>query len=158
MSAVSRALDGAAGALFALAGAATVAMAGLYLWEVVARYALGAPTIWTSDAVGYALSVAVFAALPEVTRRRAHVAVDIVPAALPGRGRVALTRATDAAAGLAAGAAGWIAAGEAWRQLERGVMTNAALPVPRWPITAVIALGLLLAALLLLRDAARGAE
>ena len=158
MTALSRALDAAAGALFVLAGAAMVAMAGLYLWEVVARYALGMPTIWTADAVGYALSVAIFAALPEVTRRRAHVAVDILPAALPGRGRRLLTRATDAAAGLAAGAAGWISAREALRQLERGLMTNAAFPVPRWPITATIAAGLLLAAAILLRDAARGAE
>ena len=156
MSAASRALDAACAALFALAGAALVAMAGLYLWEVVARYGFGAPTIWTSDAVGYALSVAIFAALPEVTRRRAHVAVDILPASLPDRGRALTTRATDAAAALAAGAAGWIAAREALRQLERGLMTNAAIPVPRWPIMAVIAAGLLLAALVLLRDAARG--
>ena len=86
------------------------------------------------------------------------MAVDVLPAALPDRGRLTLTRATDAAAGLAAGAAGWIAAREALRQLERGLMTNAAVPVPRWPITAVIAVGLLLAALVLLRDAARGSE
>ena len=158
MSAPSRALDALASALFALAGAATVAMAGFYLWEVVARYALGRPTIWTADAVGYALAVAVFAALPEVTRRRAHVAVDILPAALPARAQALVVRATDAAAGLAAGAAGAIAAREGWRQLERGLMTNAAVPVPRWPITAMIAAGLILAALILLRDAARGAE
>ncbi|MEM7490257.1 MAG: TRAP transporter small permease [Pseudomonadota bacterium] len=158
MTALSRGLDAVSAALFALAGAALAAMAGLYLWEVVARYALGAPTIWTSDAVGYALSVAIFAALPEVTRRRAHVAVDILPAALPDRGRRVLLRATDAAAGLAAGAAGWIAAREALKQLDRGLMTNAAIPVPRWPITALIAAGLILAALVLLRDAARGAE
>ena len=158
MTAASRALDAVAGALFALAGAAMAAMAGLYLWEVAARYALGAPTIWTADAVGYALAVAIFAALPEVTRRRAHVAVDILPAAMPDRGRRAVTRLTDAAAGLAAGAAGWISSAEALRQLERGLMTNAAVPVPRWPITATIAVGLLLAALILLRDAARGVD
>ena len=157
MTAASRVLDVTARGLFVLAGAASVAMAGFYLWEVVARYALGTPTIWTSDAVGYALAVAVFAALPEVTRRRVHVAVDILPAALPDRPRILVTRATDAAAGLATGAAGWIAMSEAWRQLERGLMTNAAIPVPRWPITAMIALGLLLAALILLRDATRGA-
>ena len=34
-------------------------------------------------------------------------------------------------------------------------MTNAAVPVPRWPITAVIALGLGLAALMLIRQALR---
>ncbi|MEM7488122.1 MAG: TRAP transporter small permease [Pseudomonadota bacterium] len=158
MTALSRGLDAVSAALFALAGAALAAMAGLYLWEVVARYALGAPTIWTSDAVGYALSVAIFAALPEVTRRRAHVAVDILPAALPDRGRRVLIRATDAAAGLAAGTAGWIAAREAFKQFDRGLMTNAAIPVPRWPITALIAAGLILAALVLLRDARRGAE
>ncbi|MGR3434854.1 MAG: hypothetical protein ACU0CO_08220, partial [Shimia sp.] len=60
--------------------------------------------------------------------------------------------------GVATGAAGWIAARETLRQFERGLMTNAAVPVPRWPITAVIATGLILAALILLRDAARGSE
>ena len=158
MSLASRVLDAAAAALFVLAGAALVAMAGFYLWEVVARYGFGAPTIWTADAVGYALAATVFAALPEVTRRRAHIAVDIVPAALPAHARRRAVRLTDAAAGLAAGGAGGIAAREAWRQLERGLMTNAAVPVPRSPITAVIALGLILAALILLRSAARGAE
>ena len=155
MNAAARALDAVSVALFALAGAAMTAMVVLTLWEVVARYAFDAPTIWTAEAVGYALAAVVFAALPEVTRRRAHVAVDIVPAALPPRAGAALVRVTDAVAALTASVAAGIAAREAWRQLERGLTTNAAVPVPRWPITAVIALGLGLAALTLLRQALR---
>ena len=155
MSAASRVLDAVSVALFALAGAAMAAMVLLTLWEVVARYAFDAPTIWTADATGYALAAVVFAALPEVTRRRVHVAVDIVPAALSPRAGAALVRLTDALAALTAGAAAGIAAREAWRQLERGLMTNAAVPVPRWPVTAVIALGLALAALTLLRQVLR---
>ena len=142
-------------AMFAVAGAALAAAVGLYAFEVVARYALGAPTTWSGETVGYCLAVLIFGGLPEVTRRAAHVAIDILPASLPPRAGTALVRAGDALAACACAAAGWIAAGEALRQLERGLMTNAANPIPRWWLTAVIAAGLLSAALHLARHAAR---
>ena len=151
----SRALDVVSAALFVSAGAALGAMVLLTLWEVVARYAFDAPTTWTAEAAGYALAAVVFAGLPEVTRRNAHVAIDVLPVLLPPRAGAALVRITDAVAGLTAGIAAAIVAREAWRQLGRGLMTNAAVPVPRWPITAVIALGLGLAALVLIRQALR---
>ncbi|MEO0363282.1 MAG: TRAP transporter small permease, partial [Pseudomonadota bacterium] len=49
--------------------------------------------------------------------------------------------------------AGWIVAGESLRQFDRGLMTNAANPIPRWWITAVIALGFASASLHFLRHA-----
>ncbi|MEM7693890.1 MAG: TRAP transporter small permease [Pseudomonadota bacterium] len=155
MTLSGRILDGVSGVLFVVAGLSLAAMALFYLYEVAARYLFGAPTIWTADAVGYTLAAVIFAALPEATRRRSHVAVDVVPSALGPAAARALTRLTDGAAALACGAAGSIAAREALRQFERGLMTNAAIPVPRWPITAMIALGLLVAALQLARHAAR---
>ena len=79
MAAASRALDAVSVALFVLAGAALGTMVLLTLWEVVARYAFDAPTTWTAEATGYALAAVVFASLPEVTRRNAHVAIDVLP-------------------------------------------------------------------------------
>lgn len=137
--------------LFRLAGAALLLAVALYAFEVVARYLFDAPTTWSGEAVQYALAVLIFCALPDVTRRSAHVAIDIVPEALPVNARTILARINALVAALATGLAAWIVAGESLRQFEKGLMTNAANPIPRWWITAFIALGLTSAALHFLR-------
>ena len=137
--------------LFRLAGAALLLAVALYAFEVVARYLFDAPTTWSGEAVQYALAVLIFCALPDVTRRSAHVAIDIVPEALPDSARAFLGRINALVAALATGLAAWIVAGESLRQFEKGLMTNAANPIPRWWITAFIALGLASAALHFLR-------
>jgi TRAP-type C4-dicarboxylate transport system permease small subunit len=141
--------------LFALAGCALGLAAALYCLEVVMRYGFGAPTTWTGETVQYALAVMIFCALPDVTRRNAHVAIDILPEILSPKSSVWLSRMCALLAFSACGAAGWIVAGEAIRQFERGLMTNAANPIPRWWITAVIATGFLSAALHFVRQAGR---
>lgn len=138
--------------LFALAGAALCLAVMLYVFEVAMRYGFGAPTTWSGEAVQYALAVLIFCALPEITRRKAHVAIDILPEALPPRTGLWLARITAVLAAGACALAGWIIAGEAVRQFDRGLMTNAANPIPRWWITAVIALGFTSTALHFLRQ------
>ena len=142
--------------LFGLAGAALGLIVLLYLFEVAMRYFLGQPTSWSGEAVQYALAVLIFCALPEVTKRGAHVAIDSVPEALPEGAVNILGRINALIAAGACSVAAWIVAGEALRQFEKGLMTNAANPIARWWITAVIALGLGSAALHFLRTAAQG--
>lgn len=137
--------------LFGLAGAALLLAVALYAFEVVARYLFDAPTTWSGEAVQYALAILIFCALPDVTRRAAHIAIDIVPESLPDAARMTLARVNACIASLATGTAAWIVTGEALRQFDRGLMTNAAHPIPRWWITALIALGLGSAALHFLR-------
>ncbi|SDU15485.1 TRAP transporter small permease [Stappia sp. ES.058] len=140
--------------LFLLAGCGLVAATALYVFEVVARYVFDAPTTWSGEAVQYALAVVIFCALPEITRTRAHVAIDLVPEAAGPRAALWLGRFNLAVAATACGVSGWIVAGEAVKQFQRGLMTNAANPIPRWWITAVIALGLSSAAVHLARQLA----
>lgn len=142
--------------LFALAGCALGLSALLYCFEVAMRYGLGAPTTWSGEVIQYALAVMIFCALPDVTRRNAHVAIDILPEALPPRISWWVARGCALLACLACGVAGWIVAGEALRQFERGLMTNAANPIPRWWLTAVIAVGFTSSALHFLRQSGRG--
>lgn len=150
--------DASSRVLFALAAAALVAAVSLYVLEVVFRYGFGAPTTWSGEAVQYALAIVIFCALPDITRRGAHVAIDIVPRVLPPRA-AAVLGAFNALLGAAACAvAAWIIAGEALRQFERGILTNAANPIPRWWITAIIAVGFASAALHLLRQMRAGAQ
>ena len=148
--------DATSRGLFWLAGGGLLLAVVLYVFEVVARYVFNAPTTWSSEAVQYALAVLIFCALPDITRRAAHVAIDIVPEALSGASARWLARFNSLVGAAATGTAAWIVANEAIRQFERGLMTNAAHPIPRWWITAVIALGLASAALHFLRQLGEG--
>lgn len=139
--------------LFAVAGMALCTACALYLYEVAARYLFDAPTTWTNEAVQYSLAMLIFLALPDITRRAAHIAIDIVPASLSGGPAIWLARLNNLVAAGACLFAGWIAFGEAAKQFDRGLLTNAAHPIPRWWITAVITLGLASAAMHFLRHA-----
>ncbi|MEM8552241.1 MAG: TRAP transporter small permease [Pseudomonadota bacterium] len=151
ISALGTAHDASSRWLFVLAGIALCAAVCLYVFEVFMRYALGAPTTWSGEAVQYCLAIVIFFALPDITRRSAHVAIDIVPSALPEGPAWMLGRLNATLGAGACAVAGWIVAGEALRQFDRGLMTNAANPIPRWWITAVIAVGFSSAALHFLR-------
>ncbi len=128
---------------FTMAGIALTIIVLLYLFEVTARYGFNAPTTWSSEVIQYCLSVVIFLALPEVTRRSSHVAIDILPSLTRGWVLATFNRLGYTIGGLVCLTAGSIAGWEAFRQFERGLMTNAAHPIPRWWITAIVAIGLL---------------
>ncbi len=138
--------DQATRALFALAWLALAMAGSLFVYGVVMRYFFNAPSTWSGEAVSYCLAVLIFAALPELTRQNAHISVDILPEYLPTRYAQILARVNALIATAACGIAGWIVAGQALKQFDRGLMTNAAHPIPRWGFTALIALGLIGAA------------
>jgi TRAP-type C4-dicarboxylate transport system permease small subunit len=144
--------DASSRVLFGVAGLALCLAVWLYLFEVTMRYALNAPTTWTNEAVQYSLAVMIFAALPEVTLRSAHVAIDIVPEVLPRRHAVLLARFNSLIGAAGCAAAAYIVGAEALKQLDNGLLTNAANPIPRWWITTIISLGLASAALHFLRQ------
>jgi len=145
--------DQATRALFALAWLALAVAGTLFVYGVIARYFFNSPSTWAGEAVSYCLAVLVFASLPELTRQKAHIAVDIVPESLPKRYANILGRLNALVATVVCATAGWIAAGQAIKQFERGLMTNAANPIPRWGFTALIALGLIGAASHFIRQA-----
>jgi len=155
MDTLARLHDVSSRGLFVMAGLALCLACGLYLYEVGARYFFNAPTTWTNEAVQYCLALLIFLALPDVSRRLAHIAIDVVPDSLPPRLAAPLGRFNNLLAFAACALTAWIVAVEAAKQFERGVLTNAAHPIPRWMITAVLALGLGSAALHFLRHGCR---
>jgi len=145
--------DAGTRALFALAWLALAFAGVLFVYGVVTRYFFNSPSTWAGEGVSYCLAVLIFAALPELTRERAHIAVDIVPESLPKRYADLLGRANALVATVVCGGAGWIVAGQALKQFDRGIMTNAANPIPKWGFTALIAIGFIGAATHFLRQA-----
>jgi len=132
--------------LFALAWFALAVSCAVFVYGVVARYFFNAPTTWSGEVVGYCLCVMIFAALPELTRQNMHITIDIVPESLPPRYASVLARVNALIATIVCATAGWICAGQAIKQFDRGLMTNAAHPIPRWGFAALIAVGLIGAA------------
>ena len=63
---------------FALAAALVGAIAAAFCYEVVARYFFSAPTAWTYDVGCYLLAAVIFLSIPEMTRRGAHIHVNLI--------------------------------------------------------------------------------
>jgi TRAP-type mannitol/chloroaromatic compound transport system permease small subunit len=70
--------DAITSASFAVAAAVLGTIAFSFCYEVAARYFFAAPTSWANAFVSYLLCAAIFLAIPELTRRRAHVAINLL--------------------------------------------------------------------------------
>lgn len=149
--------DGLTKAGFALAAAFVGVLAAVFCYEVVARYFFGAPTAWTYDIGCYLLAAVIFLAIPEMTRRGAHIHVNLIEDHLaPGAAHI-LRLLISVLAVAACLAAAWITGSESWRQLEQGVWTLSALPIPKWWVSILIPYGFASAALHFLRRLGRPA-
>ena len=136
---------------YQLAALLVIIMACSYSFEVVARYFFDAPTEWANAIVSYLLCAIIFLALPEQTRRRAHIIITLL-----------LDRASPALRGvwialLAAVSSGtclavfWISAAESWAQYRDNILTVGVYEIPKWWTSVVIAYGLLSSGLYFLR-------
>jgi TRAP-type C4-dicarboxylate transport system permease small subunit len=155
MSALATLHNAVSRALFWCAGVALAIAAILYLVEVVARYGFNAPNTWTVEVVEYALLVIIFLSLPEITRAKAHITMDLVGSAIGSRKTKLLARVNGFLGAIACFLSAYITGSEAARQFTSGLLTNAANPIPRWWLTAIIAFGFASAALHFLRHSIR---
>jgi TRAP-type C4-dicarboxylate transport system permease small subunit len=135
------------------AGAAlSVAIICVSFWyEVVARYFLAAPTVWAYAVASYALCPMIFLAMPEMSRRGAHIAIEYLTDALPAKYRRPLAWTVTLATALVCLMGAWITGAETWRQHVQGIETVLAFAVPKWWVSMFIAYGLLSSAIYFLR-------
>ncbi len=136
---------------FAVAAALVGAIAAAFCYEVVARYFLSAPTAWTYDVGCYLLAAVIFLAMPEMTRRGAHIHVGLIFDHLGARGARALRLVIGVLAVAACLSAAWFTGSETWRQFDQDVWTLSALPIPKWWVSILIPYGMLSSALHFLR-------
>jgi TRAP-type C4-dicarboxylate transport system permease small subunit len=148
-------------ASFAASAAVLAAIAVSFCYEVAARYLFSAPTSWANALVSYLLCAAIFLAVPELTRRRAHVAITLLLDRLAPRPALLLSRLIRGAGTAACLLAAWFTANATLDQFVSGIDTISAWPVPKWWVSIFIPYGMLSAGLYFLRDfitdeAARG--
>lgn len=133
---------------------ASLSLAGIvlaYSYEVLARYAFGAPTGWSAELVSYLLCILVFTMMPTVTAQRGHVAVTVLLEQLTPQRRVQVNRLIFVLGCITCLTVSFFAAQESARQFSRGVTMMATYPIPKWWISIWLAIGFGLAALEYLR-------
>lgn len=124
-----------------------------YCYEVVARYFFSAPTTWADSLVSYALCGMIFLILPELTRRQAHITLTLLLEKMPSTAALRLGRLTSLAAAGACAFAAWFSADACLSQYQSGIQTMATWPIPKWPLSLIIAFNLGSASLHFLRHA-----
>ena len=144
--------DAVTRASFAGAAAVLAAIAVSFCYEVAARYFFAAPTSWANAFVSYLLCAAIFLAVPELTRRRAHVAINLLIDRASPQWAHRLTRLIRLAGAVACLLATWISANATLDQIALGIDTISAYPIPKWMVSIFIPYGMLSAGLYFLRD------
>lgn len=125
-------------------------------WEVFARYALGAPTIWAYE-VGYSLTGAHFLlALAYTLRQGEHIRIDVFSAAMPPAVRRTIDVLAYAAVLPILVWITWTLGAYALSGFARGETSGqSALNLPVWPFRAVFTLAFATFALQVLCELAK---
>ncbi len=137
---------------FLLAAGVLAGIAASFCYEVAARYFFSAPTSWANAFVAYMLCAAIFLAVPELTRRRAHVAINILMDRLRADRAQMLARFIRAAGAAACLLAAWFTGNATLDQFQLGIDTISAYPVPKWAVSIFIPYAMLSSGVYLLRE------
>lgn len=134
-------------------GMLLVVLVGITCFEVVAR-AVGQPTAWVNDYTAYGLLASIFLSLPEITRRRGHVAISFLSDNLPDRLHFDSIMQVIAAISLFVTVYLAVQIGiDQWRQ---GIETISATSIPKVWLTGLMCLGLAVSGLEFLLASVKG--
>lgn len=120
-------------------------------YEVGARYLFNAPTKWASALVSYLLCAAIFLAAPDLTRRNAHVVINVLRDALPPAIRARYVAFLRLVCSGFCFFAAWFCGVETIDQYLGDIDTILEWPVPKWTVSIFIPYGFASAALYFLR-------
>jgi TRAP-type C4-dicarboxylate transport system permease small subunit len=151
---LSAAHDAVTRAGFHGAAACLVVITCAYFYEVIARYFFGAPTSWSSALVSYALCGMVFMAMPELSRQRIHIVINMLLDWLSPAKANRLRRVLSLAAGAVCLLAAWFSFDATVSQYQQGIQTLAAWPIEKWSVSSFIVYGMLSTSIYFLRQAA----
>lgn len=151
MSALARLHDGLTRLTFWCAAAAVLYVTAATAWEVVGRYALGAPSDWSPDTSAVAFAFITFLAAPMLTWQGGHAAMSFVTETAPRAVSAWLTRFAHLVGAVTCGLCAYVGGVEVVRQVERGITMITVTPIPKWVVSGVIVYGLASMALYFLR-------
>jgi C4-dicarboxylate transporter DctQ subunit len=135
------------GASFVFACLATGLTFLLTLYELFARYLFNAPTLWTSDFSNYLFCFSIFLALPYVVLQGSSISISIILDAAGPTAKRRMSIFLEAASSIACLVVAILCLTVTIRDYSRGTLTLAAIPMPRWLLTASLTYGFALCAL-----------
>ncbi len=144
--------DGITRGGFALAMAMLLVIVVSYCYEIVARYAFDAPTLWASPLVSYCLVVLIFLAMPELTRGASHIAINVLIDAAPPELARWMRGSVRVVAAAACFLATWFCADESLRQFSGDIWTSPPFALPKWTVSMFIPFGMASSGLYFLRQ------
>ncbi|SFA56628.1 TRAP-type C4-dicarboxylate transport system, small permease component [Paracoccus halophilus] len=110
-------------------------------WQVVARFLLGAPSMWAEELGRYLLVAATMLCSAILIEKNDHIAIETVVKMLPGRPRIALTWLRDAISLTICGLIAWYGptpVGIGVRQSSAGMPIKMSLPCLAIPVGAAL--------------------
>ena len=159
MTLLLKLVDGLSHALFRLAEVVTLVLVAAMIYEVVARYAFGAPTLWAFDISYMCTGVLFVLGAAYALREDAHVRIDFLAERMPRRLRLGIEAVIFlfCLAPIFASLA-YVAIGRALRAYQSGEVEMVSPWAPlMWPFYSFIALGLVALALQILAHGLRAA-
>jgi TRAP-type C4-dicarboxylate transport system permease small subunit len=133
-------------------GIALLLITSSYVFEVIMRYFLDAPTSWSSDVIQWFFAAMIMLALPEVTRTNSHIVISFFLEKMKPRSRLNLGRVLASVGFAMCMLTAWICLQETLRQYDRSIETLWSHPIPKWWISAFIPFGFGLSGLQMLRS------
>ena len=136
-------------ALATLLGLALLAMVGLSVWNVVARYVFNAALLWADEVAVFAMIVVTWIGAIGVSWRRTEIAMNMIVTMMPASWQKPIGAIQQA---ITAGVCTWVA-WLSWAYVEkvfRFGMTSDAARLPVWIFHGTITLSLVCMALIAL--------
>jgi C4-dicarboxylate transporter DctQ subunit len=134
-----------------VSGVALLLITSSYVFEVIMRYFLNAPTSWSSDVIQGFFAAMIMLALPEVTRTNSHIVISFFLEKMKPTSRQRLGRAIALIGFVMCMLTAWICLQETLRQFDRSIETLWSHPIPKWWISAFIPFGFALSGLQMLK-------
>ena len=111
------------------------------VYDVVARLAFRAPTLWVIDINEYLLVYVTFIPAAWILQRDNHVKVEIAVSRLQPRAQRVMSLVTDLVGFFYCAILSWQGWLVAWAALEKGYRFSTALSFPQFPVFVIIPLG-----------------
>lgn len=152
LNGMASALDRLIKLCYYISGGALAVILFSVLTEVFMRYFFNYPTQWSNDLCTWMLAISIMLALPEITRTKGNVAIDVLVEKLPFNIKSKVYRVIAVAAFGICMVTVWITANESLRQYEKGIATMWINPIPKWWISIIIPIGFLICGAQFLRE------
>lgn len=132
-----------------------IALAGIVLcfWiEVVARYFLNAPTLWSGSVIAYLLCISVSLAMPELARKNEHIAITLFIDSLKPMAKLRFNRFIKLISFFICLSVAYIMVEENLRQLNNNITTTMGLIIPKYWVSIFISYAFINTSLYFLRQ------